>query len=183
MSQKLLKFQRRVEAISKIKENPYFKSKYFDINSILEVIKPILNELELILIQPLTIVDGKNALKTIILDPEQDLTKAGVDLQSIIFLPDNIDPQKMGAAITYYRRYAIQSLLCLQAEDDDAKSIVHGKEKQLPTVASVINKIKACKTKEDLVKANKWATTIGYNKNQVNVITRVIEEKEKEFNQ
>lgn len=30
------------------------------------------------------------------------------------------DPQKMGSAITYYRRYALQSLFLLRAEDDDA---------------------------------------------------------------
>ena len=30
------------------------------------------------------------------------------------------DPQKMGSAITYLRRYTLQSLLGLQAADDDA---------------------------------------------------------------
>jgi hypothetical protein len=32
------------------------------------------------------------------------------------------DPQKLGSAVTYYRRYTLQSLLGLQAEDDDANS-------------------------------------------------------------
>ena len=32
------------------------------------------------------------------------------------------DPQKMGSMITYYRRYTLQSLLGLQAEDDDANA-------------------------------------------------------------
>jgi hypothetical protein len=35
-------------------------------------------------------------------------------------LPEINDPQKLGSAITYYRRYTLQSLLALQAEDDDA---------------------------------------------------------------
>ena len=193
MSSKLLEFQRKVEAISKDKENPYYKSKYFDINSLLETVKPILNELDLILLQPLTYISEgmyssidkpafnispKPALRTIVLDSES----GSVLIESIIPLPENTDPQKMGGVITYYRRYAIQSLLCLQAEDDDAESVVHGKEKQLPTVANVIKKIKNCKFEEDLIKANKWATAIGYNKNQVNVILRAIEEKEKDFN-
>jgi hypothetical protein len=34
-------------------------------------------------------------------------------------LPNLQDPQKLGSAITYYRRYTLQSLLGLQAEDDD----------------------------------------------------------------
>jgi len=29
----------------------------------------------------------------------------------------------MGSAITYFRRYAIQSMLLLQAEDDDANTV------------------------------------------------------------
>jgi hypothetical protein len=32
------------------------------------------------------------------------------------------DPQKMGSMITYYRRYTLQSLLGLQAEDDDGNA-------------------------------------------------------------
>lgn len=35
-------------------------------------------------------------------------------------LPDLNDPQKLGSAITYYRRYTLASLLGLQAVDDDA---------------------------------------------------------------
>lgn len=110
---KLLEFQKRVGAISKDETNPFFKSKYFDINGLIEAIKPVLNELELVLVQPLIVIEGKNALNTILHDGEKTL------LESKVILPDNIDPQKMGSAITYYRRYAIQSMLLLQAEDDD----------------------------------------------------------------
>jgi hypothetical protein len=39
-------------------------------------------------------------------------------------LPENSDPQKMGSTITYFRRYALQSLFLLQAEDDDGHSAV-----------------------------------------------------------
>jgi hypothetical protein len=37
-------------------------------------------------------------------------------------LPNIQDPQKLGSAITYYRRYTLQSLLGLQAEDDDGNT-------------------------------------------------------------
>jgi len=42
--------------------------------------------------------------------------------RSNIYLPDNVEPQKMGSAITYYRRYSLQSMLLLEAEDDDGNS-------------------------------------------------------------
>lgn len=110
---KLLGFQKTVGAITKDETNPFFKSKYFDINGLIENIKPILNELGLVLLQPIKVVDGKNILFTVLYYGDDCL------LESSILLPDNIDPQKMGSAITYYRRYAIQSMLLLQAEDDD----------------------------------------------------------------
>ena len=50
-------------------------------------------------------------------------------------LPPLTDPQKIGSAITYYRRYTLQSLLGIQAEDDDANK-ASGKEtkkERIPT--------------------------------------------------
>ena len=129
---KLLDFQKQVEAIKKDATNPFFKSNYFDINSLLSAIKPTLNELGLVILQPLTHIDGKPALRTIVLDGDKEL------VNDLIVLPDLQDPQKMGSAITYYRRYSLQSLLGLQAEDDDANK-ASGKEAQTPVVAQTKN--------------------------------------------
>lgn len=43
-------------------------------------------------------------------------------LTSEIILPHNPDPQKQGSIISYYKRYAIQAMLCIATvdEDDDA---------------------------------------------------------------
>src|ERR1035438_7919074 len=104
---KLLQFQQKVGAISKDSTNPYFKSKYFDINKLIEEIKPILNELELVLLQPLENINGKPALRTIIYDVNEGGCSVIIDFTTP--LPENPDPQKMGSSITYYRRYSIQS--------------------------------------------------------------------------
>jgi len=112
---KLLEVQKKIGAISKDSTNPFFKSKYFDINKLLEEVKPVLNELGLILLQPLDNINGKPAIRTMIVDSATGSTLT----DNTITLPEISDPQKIGSAITYYRRYAIQSLLGLQAEDDD----------------------------------------------------------------
>lgn len=109
--QKLLELQKNVGAIAKDSTNPFFKSKYFDINGLLEVVKPELNKQKLIIMQPL---DG-DKLKTLLIDAE-----TGEKIESTVNLPSNPDPQKMGSIITYFRRYSLTSLLALQAEDDDA---------------------------------------------------------------
>jgi len=117
-TQKLLAVQQAVGAVKKSKTNPYFNSKYFDINSLLEALKPALNEVGLILAQPLIVHEGKAALRTEIIDSET----ATRLMDSVIFLPEVTDPQKLGSAITYYRRYALQSLFALEAEDDDGNA-------------------------------------------------------------
>ena len=116
MPNKLLEFQKEVKAISKDSKNPFYKSAYFDINTLIETIKPILNKLELVIIQPLKVIDGKNVLSTKIIDDTKVLA------ESEIIIPDIQDPQKIGSAITYYRRYSLQSLLLLEAEDDDGNN-------------------------------------------------------------
>jgi hypothetical protein len=113
ITDKLLEFQKRVTAISKDSVNPFFKSKYFDVNTVIDTIKPILNEVGLVVSQPLGTQEGRNVLITRVLDGNQTI------LDSIVFLPEQPDVQKLGAAITYMRRYALVSLLLLQGGEDD----------------------------------------------------------------
>lgn len=112
---KLLKVQTEIGAISKDTKNPFYNSKYFDINSLLRQVMPLLQKQQLVLIQP--IQDGQ--VKSVIIDTE------GGSVESTMFLPEINDPQKLGSAITYYRRYTLQSLLALQAEDDDGNATVN----------------------------------------------------------
>jgi hypothetical protein len=120
---KLLEVQKEIEPILKDKNNPYFKSKYADINAILGQVKPILNKHGLVVTQPLSNIEGKLAIKTIIADSE-----SGEHIGETTVLPEQVDPQKAGSAITYFRRYALQSILALEAEDDDG-NIASGKKK------------------------------------------------------
>jgi hypothetical protein len=119
---RLLLAQKEIGAIKKDKENPFFSSKYVDINGLLAVVKPVLNKHGLVVSQPMTLVEGKVALSTRILD----VATNEIVLESCVLLPTDLDSQKMGSAITYYRRYSLQSLLALEAEDDDGNKAVEG---------------------------------------------------------
>ena len=112
---KLFEAKKEIGKISKDSTNPFFKSKYFDINKLLECVEPILQKHGLLLLQPLL----ENKVFSTIIDVE--LFTSGIEnrVDSSIELPNISDPQKLGSAITYYRRYTLQSLLGLQAEDDD----------------------------------------------------------------
>ena len=113
---KLRQLRNAIGVLEKTAVNPFFKSKYIDINALLDVLDPELEKLKLTLLQPLTNVNGVPAIKTILMDDDKEL------ISDIITLPLIQDPQKMGGAITYYRRYSIISLLCLRAIDDDGNA-------------------------------------------------------------
>jgi hypothetical protein len=107
---KLFKLQQEIGAVSKDASNPFYKSKYFDINSLIKQLNPLLAKHKLLLIQP--IMDNMVLSRIICIDN-------GGSVDSSLTLPEIDDPQKLGSAITYYRRYTLASLLGLQAEDDD----------------------------------------------------------------
>ncbi len=111
---KLLEAQKEIGAVKKDSDNPYFKSKYVDINGILAVVKPVLNKHGLVLTQALHCVESRLGLLTAIVDAESK-----EKIEEWCPLPEFQKPQEQGSAITYFRRYALQSLLALEAEDDD----------------------------------------------------------------
>lgn len=125
LQEKILAVQTEIGKLSKDKKNPFFKSSYFDINQIIEQLLPLLEKYKLTVVQPLSHVNDKPAIKTIVLDTENP--EQGI--QDVVVLPENTDPQKMGSAITYFRRYALQSFFLLQAEDDDANKASGNKVK------------------------------------------------------
>ena len=111
--QKLAAAKAEIGAISKDSTNPFFKSKYFDINGLLSHVEPILQKNGLICLQP--IIDGSVVTKIVDVDC--------IDfIESSIALTDERDQQKLGSQISYFRRYTLSSLLAIQAEDDDANS-------------------------------------------------------------
>lgn len=115
---KLLLLQQQIKAIKKDSENPFYHSAYFDINSLIAELKPLLNDLALIVLQPLGNINGRVTIKTLVIDAEDGKTI----IESETLVPDLSDPQKLGAAITYCRRYALQSLFLLEAADDDGNT-------------------------------------------------------------
>jgi hypothetical protein len=110
---KILEAKKQIGTILKDSKNPFFKSNYLGLNGLITSVETVLQEQGLLLLQPL----GNGGISSIIFD-----TESGEKVESFMLLPNIQDPQKLGSAITYFRRYSLQSLLCLQAEDDDGNS-------------------------------------------------------------
>lgn len=107
----LLNFQVKCSKIIKKAENPFFKSKYADLPSILDEISTPLQECGLVISQ---FPDGEG-LTTILLHPESGEWMSA----SGIMHPVKSDPQSIGSAITYQRRYSLCSILGLNVDSDD----------------------------------------------------------------
>lgn len=122
---KLHAAKQKIGKVVKNANNPHFKKSYADINALVETVEPILLEYGLVLIQP--IYNG--LVTTVIIDIDN-----GDRIESEMRLPEIQDPQKIGSAVTYYRRYTLQSLLSLQAEDDDANSASATVKNTKPTI-------------------------------------------------
>jgi len=108
--QKLHLAKQSMGKVIKNATNPHLKRNYADINSIIDTVEPILLDHGLLLIQP--IIDDK--VCTCIVDVE-----TGKKVDCYLTLPPITDAQKLGGAVTYFRRYTLVSLLSLQAVDDD----------------------------------------------------------------
>lgn len=156
---KILSAKKEMEAITKDSKNPFFKSNYFDVNKLLLEVEPILQKHDLLLLQPLQ--DG--LVKSIIYDPEN-----GENVSSSLQLPEIKDPQKIGIAITYYRRYTLQSLLSLQGKDDDGNTASEEIRKQEIKKQEVKQEVE--KKKSDrlpALKDSEFEKTLLLNKNQI----------------
>jgi len=128
----LKKVQESIVKLQKGAKNPFFKSKYVELNQVLEVVKPVLHENNFVLLQlpQHKLETGKNTLKTILLHSSGKTIESEIEL----VCADKNDPQKLGGAITYMRRYSIIAMLGLEQEDDDANFASNKKPEVKPEV-------------------------------------------------
>lgn len=107
----LNKAQSEFMVAKKDAKNPFFKSKYATLNSVYEAVAPALLSNGFTIIQP--IVDN-NVETTLVHASGQFITSSC----PIVCAKQN-DPQAMGSAITYARRYSLASLLGVMTDEDD----------------------------------------------------------------
>lgn len=143
LAEALSKAQGEMEAASKDKTNPHFKSKYADLTNILDVVKPVAAKHGLSFVQVSHDADNQAAIETIILHSSGEWLSTG-----IVSVPvSKSDAQGYGSAITYSRRYSLSAAFGVGAEDDDGNSAAKAK----PTIAPEDKEaLEACNTIADL---------------------------------
>ena len=178
--ERLLAAQEKIGKISKDKENPFFKSKYADINIVIDMIKPRLNEEGILLMQPLSNVDGKPAITTILRHNQDSIEYTTVfpDLPKPAEGKKSNPFQEMGSAITYYRRYALISILGLEAIDTDGNNSSQSstpsidQPKAQPEQTGNVNEVPTCSICNQPMKPQKNDKTKFFCKHDDNGTTK-----------
>lgn len=132
----LLAAQKAIKAALKDSTNPHFKSKYADLSSVIDAVKNALNEQGITFLQGVQHADNGVAVETMLLH------KSGEWISSTLDVPaSKQDAQGYGSAITYGRRYGLQSMCGVPAEDDDGNAATASAPKPLSVAAQVWEKL------------------------------------------
>lgn len=109
------KAQPKIEGAVRDKTNPAFRSKYADLGSVVDAIKPALGECDLSFVQVPHDAESAARIETILLHSSGEWLSLGT-----VSVPvTKADAQGFGSALTYARRYGLLTAFGVAPEDDD----------------------------------------------------------------
>jgi len=118
VSAALVKAQSAFGKALKSADNPYFKSKYADLQAVVDAVMEPLNENGIAVIQRTEPSQSGVIVETVFVHESGEQMSAGK-----LYLPaPQQDPQKYGGALTYARRYALMAACGIAPEDDDGNA-------------------------------------------------------------
>lgn len=130
----LFNAQKTINPVVKGASNPFFKSKYADLNSVLDAVTESLFANDILIIQPTYATDTSNYVTTRLYHyPSGEWIESTLKLEM-----QKLTMQELGSAVSYARRYTLQSLLTLKAEDDDAEGSMKRAVQVKPTPGTLI---------------------------------------------
>ncbi|WP_302737731.1 ERF family protein [uncultured Desulfovibrio sp.] len=126
LAKALLNVQRQLQPIPKDAENSFTKSWYASLKSVMAVCRDALLDNGIWLCQYPVPVDTPGCLGLV---TKLTHAESGQWQSSLAVAPmPKADPQGMGSAITYARRYALTAMLSMVAEDDDGEGAKSGQK-------------------------------------------------------
>jgi hypothetical protein len=123
LSAALVKAQAEVQNAVKDSTNPHFGSTFASLISVLDAVKPVFAKHGIAIVQLPGMEDGHATVDTMLLHESGEWITgtSGAPLQKN-------DPQGVGSAITYLRRYSLAALAGIGQEDDDGNAASHRQE-------------------------------------------------------
>lgn len=109
--------QAEMQKASKSTTNPFFKSKYADLEEVIDCVKSVFIKHGLSFTQMPGFDNGIVTVETMIMHDSGEWITSTCGCNS-----PKQDPQGVGSAITYLRRYSLSAVAGLAQEDDDGNS-------------------------------------------------------------
>lgn len=164
----LAKAQGEMEAALKSATNPFFGSKFADLNSIIGASREPLSKNGLCIIQSViknTTEANSNGMALM----TQITHSSGQWIRSVMpIILTKTDHQSVGSALSYYRRYSYSSLVGVTQEDDDGEKAMDRKKKQEEEINEFLITTQQAKSLIDMISEDRlegfrnYLTTIGY---------------------
>lgn len=153
-------------------KNPHLKSKYADLSSVIDAVKSALNKNGIAFIQtPSPSDDSRLNLTTRLLH------ESGEWIEDTASCPlAKQDPQGLGSALTYLRRYSLSAICGLYADDDDGNSAINRTENSTIDIAAIVKTVTDTKTLTELQSAYKSA--VAQCKGNVEATNAVVKAKD-----
>lgn len=122
----LLKAQKEISKAYKTATNPFFKSSYADLTSVISAVKEPLNNNGIAFLQAIDATEGgQPVIETILLHESGQYLSS----RTPVFCSKPNDPQAFGSGVTYSKRYALQAMMGLPTADDDAEAAMSRNKK------------------------------------------------------
>lgn len=142
IAEALAAFQSEVKDPRRDGNNPHFKSKYVQIDGLLDAVRPVLSKHGLSIVQS-TGGDGQDiSVTTMILHTSGEW----IETDALVLKAQQVTPQGAGSAVTYGRRYGLSAALGVAWDDDDdgnAASTPQRKPTAIDAKSEALHKIMA----------------------------------------
>lgn len=114
MTDALVKAQSEMSHAVLDQVNPHFKSKFASLKSVIDAVKPALNNNGIAFVQEAVQVDGMTYIETVLYGHGETLRTGPVPV-----VADKQNAQGFGSGMTYAKRYSLSMALGVSAESDD----------------------------------------------------------------
>lgn len=129
----LVKAVNAIEGVKKAAANPFFSSKYANLEAVIETAHGPLSE------NGLTVIQGPGPMQDKALTvTTRIIHESGEWIESDFSIPlAKHDPQSAGSAVTYARRYSLMAMLNMPAVDDDGNDAMPSRQAGTPAKLDV----------------------------------------------
>ena len=172
----LAKAQGQMKGAVKDSANPFFKSKYADLASVVEAIRAAFSANGLSYIQTVEPSDKDEVrVETTLLHSSGEWISCGV-----LSLPvSKVDAQGYGSALTYARRYSLSAAVGVAPEDDDGNAASAAKPKKTMDCTTHLFALGAAPTLDDLQAVFKTAYKEAQAENDTMAMATITNAKNK----